>query len=135
MVAGSTAMNAALALAEGDFVAHLDDDDECLPERVSTLLARIRETRADLVWHPFWYETTPDTWKLNPAQNFCYQSATTGSVLYHRWFARIPWDLEAYRMGEPGDWNRLRKFSYIGANTMREPTPLMRHYRERNQGA
>lgn len=133
MVAGSAAMNEGLRLAEGDFVTHLDDDDEHLPDRVSRLLALLRSTRADLAYHPFWAERA-DGWQLVAADGFRRKAVCTGSIFYHRWLKRISWDIEAYRLVEPGDWNRLRKIAYLGAKVEREPTPLLRHYRERAQG-
>jgi hypothetical protein len=134
MVAGSAAMNEGLRRAEGQFVTHLDDDDEHLPQRISTLLAEIRRARADLIYHPFWRELPDGSWRLVEAAGFQRRAVSTGSILYHRWFARVHWDLDAYRMGEPGDWNRLRKLSYLGASTVRCSAPLLRHFCERKQG-
>jgi glycosyltransferase involved in cell wall biosynthesis len=132
MVAGSAAMNEGLRLAKGDFVTHLDDDDEHLPDRVSKLLAKIKSTRADLVWHPFMAERASG-WELIEAPHFQRKAVSTGSIFYHRWFARIHWDLTAYRLQETGDWNRMRRFKYIGAVVEREPAVLLRHFRERSQ--
>jgi hypothetical protein len=134
MVAGSAAMNEGLRRAEGQFVTHLDDDDEHLPERITTLLGDIRRARADLVYHPFWREQPDGSWRLVEAEGFQRRAVSTGSILYHRWFSRVHWDLDAYRMGEPGDWNRLRKLSYLGASTVRCSTALLRHFCERKQG-
>lgn len=132
MVAGSAAMNEGLRRASGDFITHLDDDDEHLPERLVRLVARLKSTSADLVWHPFWTER-PSGWELVEAPVFARKGVTTGSTLYHRWFARIPWDLLAYRLAEGGDWNRLRKFRYVGARLIREDSALLRHFREKSQ--
>ena len=133
MVAGTAAMNEALRRAEGAFVTHLDDDDEHLPERVSSLLEVIQRTRAELVFHPFWYQRQDYTWGLNTASAMRLGAVSTGSVFYHRWFSRIHWDMDAYRLNEPGDWNRLRKFLYLGAKLERHEAPLLRHYREGSQ--
>lgn len=132
MVAGSAAMNEGLRRASGHFVTHLDDDDEHLPERLVKLVDRLKSTSADLVWHPFLTER-PSGWELVEAPLFARKSVTTGSTLYHRWFTRIPWDLLAYRLGEGGDWNRLRKFRYVGAHVVREDAALLRHFREKAQ--
>ena len=132
MVAGSAAMNEGLRTASGDFITHLDDDDEHLPERLERLVARLKATSADLAWHPFLAER-PHGWELVEATAFARKGVTTGSTLYHRWFARIPWDLSAFRLMEGGDWNRLRKFRYIGAHLVREDAPLLRHFREKAQ--
>jgi hypothetical protein len=128
MVAGTAPFNRALELAEGDFITHLDDDDEYLPGRVGRLVAFAKETHADVVYHPFWYERKPGVWAVNPASRFSIQMSTTSSVLYHRWFKRIPWDLDAYRNVEPGDANRFRKFRYLGAEAHRYEEPLLRKY-------
>jgi glycosyltransferase involved in cell wall biosynthesis len=133
MVAGSAAVNHGLAIARGDFVTHLDDDDVHPPQRVQSLLDTMRRERVDLVWHPFEFEPEPDVWKVNEALRFAFKSVTTSSIFYHRWFASIPWDMEAWRRPEPGDWNRLRKFRFLGARVHRHPELLLKHYRERNQ--
>lgn len=131
MVAGTAPVNHALSLAQGDFITHLDDDDEHAPERVEVLLQALRQARADLVYHPFRFETAVDTWRVNRARSFRYVSATTSSIFYHRHFASVTWDPHAYRYREPGDWNRLRKIRYLGARIIRSPRVLLSHYRER----
>jgi glycosyltransferase involved in cell wall biosynthesis len=133
MVAGTPAMNRALELAEGDFVTHLDDDDEYLPHRLEMLVEFALTRDCDFVWHPFWYQTSRERWKLNNARSFDIGSVTTSSVFYRSWFANIAWDIEAHRLMEPGDWNRLRRIRYINPVSMRCPEPLLRHYREQNQ--
>lgn len=127
MVAGTVPVNRALALADGDFITHLDDDDEYASDRVEKLLETICRVKADLVYHPFW-NLEKGAWKLNPASKFQCGHVTTGSVLYHKWFRRIPWDLNAYRYNEPGDANRFRKFRFLGVDAVRNPEPLLRKY-------
>lgn len=134
LVAGTVPFNRALTEARGSFVTHLDDDDEHAPDRIEKLLGFIRETRADLVYHPFEAELETGEWTVNPAAHFMMGRVTTSSIFYHRRLAAIPWDLEAHRRDEPGDWSRLRKFRYLGARICRYPEPLLKHYRERNQG-
>jgi hypothetical protein len=96
MVAGTMPMNRALSLATGDFVTHLDDDDEHSSDRVEKLLHFMRETRADLVYHPFQWERQPGRWQVNPAREFRWTQVTTSSIFYHRWLACVPWDASAY---------------------------------------
>ena len=133
MVAGTLAMNHALSLARGQFITHLDDDDEHAPDRVSTLLALMRQSRADIVWHPFDYERVPDEWHVNEAQRFAANNVSTSSVFYHHWLRAIPWDINAWRYEEPGDWNRFRKIRFLGVRAVRAPRRLLKHFRERNQ--
>jgi glycosyltransferase involved in cell wall biosynthesis len=133
MVAGTAAVNHALDLSNGDFITHLDDDDEHLPGRIAKLVGFAQRSRIDLVWHPFWREMNNGKWQLRWAEAFRKNQVTTSSVFYHKWFKQIPWDINAYKYAEPGDWNRFRKFRYLGARMARFPEPLLKHYRERSQ--
>jgi glycosyltransferase involved in cell wall biosynthesis len=135
MVAGTASMNHALSLAGGDFITHLDDDDEHALDRVEKLIGLIRETEADIVFHPFQFEGPDAKWKLNEAREFRGGAVTTSSVLYHNWFRQLDWDPFAYRFNEPGDWSRFRRMNYLGVRAFRFPEPLLRHYRERNQSS
>lgn len=133
MVAGTAPVNQALKQASGAFITHLDDDDEHAPDRVEKLVRFMKQTEADLIYHPFKWEVRPDAWRTNKANGFRYSQVSTSSIFYHNWLKRIPWDLDAYKYREPGDWNRLRKIQYIGAKLVRYPEPLLKHYKERLQ--
>jgi hypothetical protein len=135
MVAGTDAVNHALTMARGDFITHLDDDDEHGANRTEVLLKTIITERADLVYHPFRFETPEGDWAVNPAKTFHFGAVTTSSIFYHRHFRDLHWDPRAYRYREPGDWNRLRKIAYLGARAVRHPEPWLSHFRERNQKA
>jgi hypothetical protein len=131
MVAGTAPMNHALSLARGHWVTHLDDDDEYVPDRLEKLVGFAREHACDLVWHPFWSEDEAGRWTINEAREFAWTMVTTSSVFYRSWFTRIPWDADAHRLLEPGDWNRFRRIKYLDPVARRCPEPLLRHYRER----
>ena len=128
-VAGSNAMNHALSLCEGAFITHLDDDDTMAPHRIETLLAAAREAGADFLWHAFWYECDDGSWMKAGNGQLGLSQVTTGSIFYHRYFARFPWDVHAYRLHEPGDWNRLRKIKLLRPHLRYVDEPLMYHHR------
>lgn len=133
MVAGAPAMNKGLSMAGGEYITHLDDDDEYSPDRLEKLVGFAGRNRCDLVWHPFWAQRPDGGWWVNPAPEFAFRQVTTSSVFYRAWFKNVPWDVKSYRLNEPGDWNRLRKIKYIDPVSMRYPDPLLKHYRERGQ--
>ncbi len=133
LVAGTATVNHALTLAKGDFITHLDDDDEYTPDRIKKLITFIQDTNADLVWHPFWSQNDGGKWGLNKSEHMKKTQVTTSSVFYHHWFKQIPWDINAHKYLEPGDWNRFRKIKYLAATLKRYPEPLLRHYKEHNQ--
>ena len=88
MVAGSAPANEALRRAKGDYITHLDDDDEYLPDRIERLVAFARETKADFLWHPFWHETDQG-WVIKPCDQLYHESVTTSSVFYRSWFKNM----------------------------------------------
>ncbi len=133
MVAGTATVNHALRLASGDFITHLDDDDEHLPGRLEALTGFAHEHGADFLWHPFWVENQDGPWQLNEAQDFVYAQVTTSSVFYRSWLKRIEWNVNAHLLMEPGDWNRFRRIKYLTPIAVRYPEPLLKHYRERAQ--
>jgi glycosyltransferase involved in cell wall biosynthesis len=132
MVAGTAPVNKALSLAQGDFITHLDDDDEYRLDRLEKLVKFAIDKQCDFVWHPFWWEQD-DGWVLNQAVEIAHGQITNGAVLYRGWFAKVPWEIDAYRLMEPGDWNRYRRIKYIGPVAMRYREALLRHYQERSQ--
>lgn len=130
MVAGTTPTNKALSMAEGDFISHLDDDDEYFPDRLEKLVAFAIQNDCDFVWHPFWWEDDTDSsWTLHEALNFAPGEITNASAFYRGWFKRFDSEMHAYKLMEPGDWNRFRKIKYIGPRSQRYPEPLLRKYR------
>lgn len=133
MVAGTNPMNRAMELAQGDFITHLDDDDEHVLDRIEKLVSFATSNSYDFVWHPFWWEMESGEWILREAEEFAFRQVTTSSVFYRSWFTRIRWDVNAHRLLEPGDWNRFRRIKFIGPVAGRYPEPLLRHYRERGQ--
>ena len=132
-VAGTNAMNAALSMCEGQFITHLDDDDCASADRIETLVNAAQEHKADFCWHSFWYERKDGTWILLGNGRFELGQVTTGSIFYHRYFRKIPWDVFAYRTQEPGDWNRLRKIRSLRPDLHFVDRPLMFHYTEDSQ--
>lgn len=131
MVAGGPAMNEGLRRAGGTFITHLDDDDEHHPQRIEKLLTFTQQVRADLVYHPFSFESADGAWGVNDARELALGRVTTSSIFYHHWLKRVEWDPYSYSRGEPGDWSRLRKFKWLNCNAQRFPEVLLTHYRER----
>ena len=133
MVAGTTPANKALSLAQGDFITHLDDDDEYVLDRLEKLVKFVIDNQCDFVWHPFWWEQDDGEWIINQAVEIAHGEITNGAVLYRSWFKKVQGNTDAYRLLEPGDWNRYRRIKYIDPVAMRYPEPLLRHHRERNR--
>lgn len=130
-VAGCKPFNHGLEMARGDYITHLDHDDEFVEDRIEILVAHMRAKRVDILFHPFAAEMPDGAWTINPAHHFDLAQVTTSSVFYHRHFAAVTGDMKSYELLEPGDWNRFRRMRYLGAKALRVPHVLTRHYKER----
>jgi glycosyltransferase involved in cell wall biosynthesis len=128
-IIGSWAMNEGLKEATGDYITHLDDDDEMAFNKVRDLVYHAQLTQADLIYHDFAYQ--------KHTENFYYKEGklrlgyvTTGSIFYRSFFKCIPWDV--YCLHEPSDWNRIKKLKYVAApNISHYPVSLLKHYKEK----
>lgn len=132
-VVGTHAVNRALELCEGSFVAHLDDDDHATPERIERLVETALTNQAEFLWHRFLAQYPNGHWTMLGGEDIALSRVTTGSIFYHRYFCSIPWDIRAYRVGEPGDWNRIRKILLLKPKTAYLDECLTLHHREQNQ--
>jgi hypothetical protein len=134
-VAGTNAVNHALSLCKGHFVTHLDDDDHMVPHRIETMMAAALQDRADFLWHSFRYQNQDGSWMLRGKPGLECGQVTNGSIFYHRYFARVPFDVRAYGLGEPGDWNRVRKIRIMRPRLRYVDEPLLDHHIELSQAA
>ncbi|WP_379134702.1 glycosyltransferase family 2 protein [Paenibacillus sp. sgz500958] len=128
LVAGSIPTNQALEKASGHFITHLDDDDEYTADRIEKLVEYAKLTRADLIYHPFYFAYLPGHWAVNDAEPLMCAKVTTSSMFYHHWLKCVPWDPQSYLLNEPGDWNKVRRMLELGIKTVRYPDPLTFKY-------
>ncbi|NOU97237.1 glycosyltransferase [Paenibacillus sp. LMG 31456] len=130
LVAGSIPSNRALDMASGDFITHLDDDDEFVLDRIEKLVDFAKKTRADFIFHPFLCEVYPGHWNTNYAEALECNRVTTSAIFYHKCFKHVHWDPTCYLWSEPGDWNRIRRMVALGVLSARHPESLTKHYKE-----
>lgn len=114
-VAGTNASNEAAARANGRWIAVNNDDDDWSPDHLAVLFAEAQRTRAEVVYgrmriaiHGTGEESAFGMW---PPQlgDFAFQSAIVHADL--RGFRA---DVNAYKLGEPGDWNLARRMIEAG---------------------
>jgi len=133
MVAGTTPFNHALKLSSGDFITHIDDDDEYTPDRIEKLIGFALNEKIEFVWHPFYMQDADYNWYIRECMDFQKGSITTSSCFYHHWFKNVPWDINAWKLNEPGDWNRFRKIRHLKPKAALFNEVLLYHYREKSQ--
>jgi glycosyltransferase involved in cell wall biosynthesis len=112
MVAGAAPMNAALAIARGQWIAPCDDDDELTKDHVEILLEAARARRLEFVWSAARWEASPGEWKVVGDGSFHQSSFTHGSVLYAGGLRFFRHNDRSWKLMQPGDWDlwwRMRR--------------------------
>lgn len=114
-VAGAAAMNRGAELATGTWVAPLDDDDAFTPDHIEKLVGLARAERAELAYgalvqHNLALGEDKLIWSSPPAIGaFSFQSA-----VYLRMLDFFRYDEQSWLVGEPGDWNLVRRMTMAG---------------------
>lgn len=115
MVAGSPGMNRGANLAEGLWIAPLDDDDEFAPDHIEKLLKLAQLTRAEFAYgavdqHRLMNGDHARVFSNPPAAGQISMQA----AIYHSGLRFMQYDTESWRVDEPGDWNLIRRMRDIG---------------------
>jgi Glycosyl transferase family 2 len=133
MVAGVVPANKALELASGEWIAHLDDDDEFSEDHIELLLNHALENRCEMVYGKCQVETKPGKWVsvggYPPELGAVYQL----TILQHSKLKFFKYDINAWKNEEPDDWNLLRRMIEAGVKIGFANKVVGKHYLERQQ--
>jgi len=130
MVAGAAPMNAALAIAQGAWIAPCDDDDEMTDDHVEVLLHEARRRRLEFVWSKAIMEVESNTWKEVGKLPLACGAISHGSVLHARGLRFFRYNENSWKLAEPGDWNRWRRMKAAGVKMGFVDRVTYRHYLE-----
>lgn len=115
LAAGTFAANEAFARSRGRWIACQNDDDDWTDDHLAVLLAEAQRTHAELVYgrmrvaiHGTGEESGFGSWPPSLG-NFAFQGA-----LHHGDLRGYRVDSDAYKRGEPGDWNLARRMLEAG---------------------
>jgi hypothetical protein len=113
-VAGGPPSNEAMRLARGRWIAGMDDDDMCAPERVERLLHAARERDLEFCYGQI-LEHVPDA----PDRLVCRFPPALGAVNLQASILHADLRFIAAELGDalfevPGDWSRIRRMMRLG---------------------
>jgi hypothetical protein len=130
MVAGVAPMNAALAIAQGAWIAPCDDDDEITDDHVEVLLGEARRRRLEFVWSKATMEVEANSWAEVGWWPLACGDITHGSVLHAAGLRFLRYNENSWKLAEPGDWNRWRRMQSAGVKMGFLDRVTYRHYLE-----
>lgn len=133
LVAGSAAMNRGVALARGEWIAPLDDDDEFTPDHIEVLLDACLSRDLDLAYGIAEMEVEPGRWERVGSWPLRQGQIVHASVLYSARLRSIVHDPQVWRLKQPGDWNLWSRMRDAGARIGFVDRVVCRHYVEKRQ--
>ncbi len=132
LVAGSIPINYGLRLASGDWIAHLDDDDEFSENHLEVLLKHCKSGNYDMVYGIFEAEKADGSW-VKIGSSILLDGICRSSSLYASCFKKLEFDVDCWKFNEPGDYNLYRRMKRAGLKIGFLNSVIGRHYRERTQ--
>ena len=114
MVAGGPAANEGMRMAAGRWIAQMDDDDSCPPNRVELLLSAAREQRLEFCYGRIRAHLPDGSTEL-----LCEFPPRVGAVslscsIMHAGMSFIASELGDALFGLVGDWARVRRMMRVG---------------------
>jgi hypothetical protein len=130
LVAGMAPMNAALAVAQGRWIAPCDDDDELTQDHVEVLLAAARDRRLEFVWSAAKWEVRPGQWTTLGDGSFKHAAFSHGSVLYAAGLRFLRYNENGWKLMQPGDWELWSRMKRAGVRMGFVDRVTYTHYAE-----
>lgn len=115
MVAATLPWNIGNALAEGHWIAPLDDDDEFTPEHVEVLLREAKERRLEMVYSKALIEDQPGRWDVTVGSwPMRADDVQPGTMLFSAGLSFMQYSRTCYLQGQCADWNHAERMHRAG---------------------
>lgn len=133
MVAGTVPANKAVELCSGDWIAPLDDDDEFSADHLEVLLNHASEHKYEIVYGIIEMEKFAGKWENLGSSPLKCGGICHLSVLYNSKLKFFKYDINAWKYGEPADWNMWRRMKEAGVRIGFIDKVVGKHYLEGTQ--
>jgi glycosyltransferase involved in cell wall biosynthesis len=129
MVAGGPPVNEAVRLANGRWIAFMDDDDACTPDRIELLLKAARERRWEFCYGRI-RQHLPDGTEEIICEFPPYRPGTVGksASLLHADLRFFTGELSDALFENVGDWARINRMMRVGVRMGMIPDVVLDYY-------
>lgn len=127
--AGTKPANVGLRLARGQWIAHLDDDDELLSNHLGSLLGAAREQQLEWVHGKVLFaDEGSGATRIIGARSPRRGHISRISSLYHGGLKNFRYHIDVWRYFCPGDWDLWFRFLEMGVRHAHVPSLVGIHY-------
>lgn len=114
MVAGTYPINRALSLARGQWIAHLDDDDQWTPNHLERLLRHAQAHDCELVWSKSRVEREPGRWDVEGGADFALCNIPHSTAVFRSYLRLFEFDSQCWRLTIGCDRHVMRRMWACG---------------------
>lgn len=132
-VAGTVPANKAIELCSGEWIAHLDDDDEFSEDHLEILLKFALDNNYEMVYGKVKREIKPGIWLELGSYPLKWGEISRMAALYHSNLKFFKYDIDSWKYGEPADWNMWRRMKEAGVRIGFTNKLVGKHYIEHQQ--
>ena len=117
LVSGVKPLNRAIELAQGDWIAHCDDDEIFLANHLTALWEFAERGGFEYVWAQQLQEVEPGKWiQQGTAPPYLFDVPHT-TLMYRTYLKCFPYDAESWRIEQCHDRHRLRRMRLAGVRS------------------
>jgi GT2 family glycosyltransferase len=132
-VAGAFPGNACIDMATGEWLSPLDDDDEFSADHVAALLDEALSQGYEMVYGKVLMEMRPGRFEEVGEFPPRHSKISRMAALYRADLGFFKYDVECWKLQEPGDWNMWRRMKECGVRIGLLDRVVGIHYLERSR--
>ena len=131
LVAGVAPTNAGAKIASGDWIAHLDDDDEFSEDHLEVLLKYALNNNYEMVYGVGEMETRDGNW-VEIGSPIIRDGICHSASIFKAYLKCFNYDINSWKMKEPADFNLWRRMERAGVRMGFLNVVVAKHFKERN---
>jgi hypothetical protein len=133
LVAGVSPVNVGLKESKGEWIAHLDDDDQFSQNHIKELLNFALQNNFEMVYGKVRNQNSDSSWRELGCPNIELGNICRSASLYRGYLKCFSYDVNAWKKGEPADFNLWRRMKRSNVRMGFLNMVVGLHYEERSR--